>query len=134
MQTTDMPTPSQLQTVSGEKMTNAANTTAKNAGPGRSMEYCPKPGRNTRRCPISAFTVLAAGAPALTGRSAFEVECRVDHRKVGQGLGEVTQQLARLRIEFLGEEPEVVCGLGDAAEEGFRFVTPAHLGQDVDEP
>src|SRR2546430_5169389 len=91
----------------------------------------------TRR-PLRSESILSAvpsaGTPALTGRSAFEVECRVDHRKMGQSLGEVTHQLARLWIEFLGEEPEIVCGLGDAAEERFRLVTPAHLGQDVDEP
>src|SRR5438132_8427300 len=61
----------------------------------------------TRR-PLRSESILsavpAAGAPALTGRSAFEVECRVDHRKMGESLGEVTQQLARLWIEFLGEE------------------------------
>src|SRR2546426_8626290 len=91
----------------------------------------------TRR-PLRSESILsavpAAGTPALAGRSAFEVERRVDHRKMGQGLGKVTQQLARLWIEFLGEEPEIVCGLRDAAEKSFCFFTPAHLGQDVDEP
>src|ERR1700704_1031518 len=91
----------------------------------------------TRR-PLRSASILSAlaeaGTPALTGWSAFEVERGVDHRKVGQRLGKVAQQLACLWIEFLGEKPEIVCGLGDAAEEGFGFFTPAHLGQEVHKP
>src|SRR5437660_11879524 len=91
----------------------------------------------TRR-PLRSESILsavpAAGTPALARRSALEVEGRVDHREMGQGLGKVTQQLPCLWIKFLGEEPKVVCGLRDAAEKGFRLFTPAHLGQDVDEP
>src|SRR5207248_8112448 len=62
----------------------------------------------TRR-PLRSESILSAvpsaGTPALTRRAPFEVECRVDHRKMGQSLGEVTHQLARLWIEFLAEEP-----------------------------
>jgi hypothetical protein len=51
-----------------------------------------------------------------------------------EGLGEVSEHLAGLRVELLGEEPELVARRDGVVEDGPGLLEPSLTGQALGDP
>src|SRR3546814_647506 len=92
---------------------------------------------------IRVFRVVAGGAVGLAGGVAdggagfgggVEVVRGVDERDVREGLGEVAELVAAVRVVLLGEQADVVADRQQVLEPGERVLAPADQRQRVAEP
>src|ERR671910_466974 len=82
--------------------------------------------------------MLSAALSRLPGRSWADFpgdrDRRADHGEMDEALGEVPQQFARVRVEFLGVQADVVRQAHQLIHERGGLVSAPYPGERFDEP